>query len=379
MFLYWQDAAPASRTYSFQIMRMLAEAPQGAGDFSEIHRAARRIRAGVGEDWHREFLALGDVVLRIGEEASDRGHVRTASDALMRAFGYYRSAEWVLDGDDDRKLPLYERAVACFRRALDLGGHRYEQISIPWEGRRLAGYLFPAEPVPDDPAGGVSPAPCIVFLSGADALPEENFFRGVRHITSRGCACALVNGPGQGSTLRLDGVPTIPDYERPVSAVVDYLETRDDVDGDRLGLLGVSMAGYYAPRAAAFEPRFKACVIWGALFDVLNDLFDPYPAIRGQLQWIAGVSSEEEARARYESFTLDGVLEHIRCPVLITHGAGDHMVPLSSAQRTFDQLTVQEKELRVYDQDEGGAEHCNIDNFVQVIPYQVDWLIDRIA
>jgi dienelactone hydrolase len=375
VFLYWPDATEAAEHFSFQLVRMFSEAPQGAGDFTEIHRAARHIRSGSIEDWYSQFSALGETVKAIADEALAAGHDRTAAEALLRAFGYLRSAEWALPGSDPRKVPMYERAVACFRDGLTLARRPYEVVSIPWEEHELSGYFFPPD---EGTAASNEKPPCIVFLSGADALPEENYFRGGRYITARGCACVLVNGPGQGRSLRIDGLTTIYDYERPMSAVVDYVESRGDVDASRMGMFGVSMAGYYALRAVAKEPRFTACVIWGALYDVLADLYETFPPIRAQLNWIVGAASEAEARERYSKFNLEGLLGDVRCPVLITHGAKDRMVPLASAQRTLDELGG-EKKLRVYEEHEGGAEHCSIDNFVQAIPFQVDWLVDRLA
>ena len=373
MFHYWSDISPESHVFSFQLAWLWSEAVNGAADFHEIHRAARNIRPGNREDWHDEFLKMGEHVHAIGTEAEQRGHVATASSSYFRAFTYFRSAERVLAGDDARKLPLYHKAVACFRQGLDLSSHPHERIAVPFEGKKLDGYFYPARE-----RIRRTPTPCVIFLAGADALPEENFFRSVQQITARGSACLVFNGPGQGSTLRLLNMPTIPDYERPVTAAVDYLMTRSDIDHDAIGLLGVSFAGYYGPRAVAFEHRIKACVAWGALYDVLNDLYEYYPPLRHQLNWIVGARSDEEAREKYSRFTLKGVLDKVRCPMLVTHGVADRMVPLSSAQRTYDELKVKDKELRVYDRAEGGAEHCSMDNWTQVIPYQVDWLLDRL-
>ncbi len=120
-------------------------------------------------------------------------------------------------------------------------------------------------------------------------------------------------------------------------------------------------------------------MVWGALYDVLNDIYLYYPPLRRQLNWIAGVADDEAGKRKYAAFTLQGLLDRIRCPVLITHGAGDRMVPLASAERTYRELVnVADKTLRVYDIDEGGAEHCSMDNWSQVIPYQADWLMDRL-
>jgi dienelactone hydrolase len=373
MFHYWNDGTPKAHVFSFQLTWLFSEGAQGAADTNELFRAARAIRSGNREDWHQAFAALGEQLQAIADNAVANGHEATASEHYFRAFTYFRSSERVLHGNDGRKLPMYQRAMACWRKGIALSDHPHVNVTVPFEGRELEGWLFlPRRRVRR------TPPPCVLFLAGADALPEENFFRGVQYVTNRGAACFVFNGPGQGSTLRLLNMPTRPDYEKPVSAAIEVLVERPEVDPDRIGLLGVSMAGYYGPRAACFEPRIKACVAWGALYDVLEDLYLYYPPLQPQLRWIAGCASDEEARDRYKSFTLQGLLHRIGCPVLITHGVWDRMVPLASAQRTFDELDVSDKALRLYDDQEGGAEHCSMDNWSQVIPYQVDWLLDRL-
>lgn len=373
MFYYWNDGTPADFVDSFNLVWLMSEGVQGAADFHELMRAARNIRAGNTDDWHNAFARLADHVKGIADAAVQHGHETTASDSYLRAFSYYRAAEMRLPGADPRKPPTYKKAMECWRAGISRSVHPHEEIKVAFDGHELAGWFFPPRA-----RAFRDPPPCIIFLSGADALPEENFFRGVQYITARGSACLVFNGPGQGSTIRILGLPTIPDYERPVTAAVDYLMTRTDVDHDRIGLLGVSMAGYYAPRAACFEHRLKGCVAWGALYNILDDLYLYYPSIQPQLQWIGGCKSDAEAQKYFARFTLKGLLKQVRCPMLITHGIWDTKVPLSAAHKTFDELTVKDKELRLYDDVEGGAEHCSIDNWTQVIPYQVDWLIDRL-
>ena len=194
---------------------------------------------------------------------------------------------------------MYRNAVACFRTGLELSSHPHEYVLIPFDGKNSEGIYYG----PRKSSGIEGLPPCIIFLSGADALPEENFFRSVQQITARGMGCLVFNGPGQGSTLRLLDMPTIPDYERPVGAALDYLMTRKDIDHSRIGLLGVSFAGYYGPRAAAHDPRIKALVVWGALYDILNDIYLPYTPLRHQLNWIAGVKNEEEGRRKMRLHT----------------------------------------------------------------------------
>lgn len=374
MFQYWTDDTPAARVYSFHLVWLFYEAMQGGADVNELFHAVRKVRAGNDDDWHAAFVELGDRIRTLAEEAAAAGHDVTASQAYQRAFTYYRSAERVLRGTDDRKVPMYRRAIECFHEGFGRSDVAYERLSIPFDGIEMDA-LFLA---PRSTARG-TPPPCIIFPTGADALPEENMFRGAQEMTARGAAVLLFNGPGQGSTIRLKGVPTIADYERVYHAVVDYLMTRGDIDHHRIGLIGGSMSGYYAPRAVCFEHRIRGCVVWGALYDVLGDLYDPYPPLHEQLQWIGGCNSDAEARAKYAEFTLEGQLRNVRCPVLVTHGSRDHMVPVASAQRLYDELTVPDKELRIFDDETGGSGHCSVDNWTQVVAYQIDWLLDRLG
>lgn len=373
MFRYWTEDSPDARDFSTILVGLLSESTQGAADPNELLRIAGAIRSGNREDWTRSFLAMADRVFAVAEEAAQHSRSQTASESYLRAFTYYRVAELMRGPDDPQKLPLYHRAVGCFRRGLSLSSHRYEPAAIAYGGHRLEGYFFHPQ------RANAGRVPCVIFLSGADALPEQNFFRGVQWLTSRGLACLIFNGPGQGGTIRVLGVPTIPDYERPVAAAIDYLTARSDIDPDRIGLLGVSMAGYYAMRAAAFEPRLKAVVAWGAMYCVYDDLWRCYPPLRRQLVWITGARNELEAQDRLKAFTLEGILAGVRCPVLITHGVNDEMVPVASAHRTYAEIASADKTLRLYTPEESGDTHINIDNWSQAIPVMADWLSERLS
>lgn len=370
MFRYWTDGTPEAENFSTVLVGLLSESTQGAADPNELLRIATAIRSGNRDDWTKSFLSMAERVLAIAREAAGKGRSRTASDAYLRAFTYFRAAELMQRPDDPRKLVLYRRTIDCFRRGLALSAHRHDAVSIPFDGHRLEGYFFPAP--------GERP-PCVIFLSGADALPEQNFFRGVQWLTSRGLSCLVFNGPGQGGAIRLLRMPTIAEYERPVAAAIEYLASRPDVDPQRIGLLGVSMAGYYGMRAAAFEPRIRAVVAWGAMYSVHDDLWQHYPQLRQQLVWITGSKTEDEAQAKLRAFTLEGVLERVRIPVLITHGVNDEMVPVASAQRTLREIASDDKTLRLYAPDEGGDTHINIDNWSQALPVMADWLAERLG
>ena len=370
MFRYWTQDTPEARDFSTILVGLLSESTQGAADPNELLRIASGIRAGNREDWTSSFLSMAQRVLALAEQAAREGHRQTAAESYLRAFTYFRVAELMRRPDDPQKIPLYRRAIDCFRRGLANSHHRYEALSFPYDGHRLEGYFFPAR---------AERAPCVIFLSGADALPEQNFFRGAQWLTARGLSCFVFNGPGQGGTIRLLKVPTLAEYERPVGAAIDYLATRADVDPERIGLLGVSMAGYYGMRAAAFEPRIRSVVAWGAMYSVHEDLWQHYPPLRRQLVWITGSKDEAEAEKKLRAFTLEGILDRVRIPALITHGVNDEMVPVSSAERTYREIASADKTLRLYTPEDGGDTHINIDNWSQVLPVMADWLAERLG
>jgi esterase/lipase len=131
-------------------------------------------------------------------------------------------------------------------------------------------------------------------------------------------------------------------------------------------------------RAAAFEPRIKAVVAWGAMYSVYEDLWQHYPPLRRQLVWITGSRDQTEAQAKLRAFTLESILDRVRIPALITHGVNDEMVPVESARRTYREIASADKALRLYAPEDAGDTHINIDNWSQVVPVMADWLADRL-
>src|SRR5574337_204839 len=135
--------------------------------------------------------------------------------------------------------------------------------------------------------------------------------------------------------------------------------TRGSKAAARIALIGISMAGYYAPRAAAFEPRVKALIAWSGCYSVLDDLYLFCEHLRPTLQRLLGGVSDAEARERLRAFTLQGVAEHITCPTLITHGADDRLMRVEGAKHLFEAIESSDKTLKIYDDPTvGGTIHC---------------------
>ena len=361
---------PDNRGWSFTCIRLLAESYYGGGEFNECYRTISRITPGDRESWHREWLATGEKIAEIARTAQQSGHLIAARKAYFRASNYYRVAEFFLSHADERKISTYLKSVSLFQTAAQLAGG-IEVIEVPYEDTTMSGYLLhPVEPTENPPV--------LIFMGGADSTAEEIYFIACQEALLRGIACAIVDGPGRGGMLRLKKVQAIPDYEKPTGAIIDFLETRDDVDPTRVALLGVSMGGYYVARAAAYDKRVKACVVHYGCYDVLTDIYEHYPPIQDQMRWLVGADSDREARKALGEFTLKGSVEQIECPLLIIHGEDDLIIDPKAAQRIYDEAKC-EKQLKLFTSGEPGSNHCGYDNQAEIFPLVHDWIYDRVV
>jgi dienelactone hydrolase len=234
---------------------------------------------------------------------------------------------------------------------------------------------------------GSKPAPAIVFFDGFDITKEIQYFKGVPDLVARGIACLIVDGPGNGESVRFRNLPLIAETEKYGTAAYEYLASRKEVDPKRIGVMAISLGGYYAPRAASLEPRFAACVAWGAQWDYYNvwrrrfELLDSgkVPSLSvppEHLMWVFGVDTREAAMKKLEGFRLDGIVQKMKCPFLLLHGAGDEQIPLSLAEQCFAAVGSKQKMLKVFTREEGGFHHCQVDDVTVGVHFMWDWLAD---
>jgi dipeptidyl aminopeptidase/acylaminoacyl peptidase len=205
-------------------------------------------------------------------------------------------------------------------------------------------------------------------------------------LRSRGISCLIVDQPGVGGALRTKKLPAIIDSERWAGAAVDWLEGRAEVDPARIGMMGWSLGGYYAPRAAAFEKRFVLCVAWGANHEWglvqqarhRREGENPVPHYWDHVMWVWGQHDVEAFLKMSEAITLTGVVELIEVPFLVVHGANDRQIPLEYAHRSHDQAVGSPRaDLKIFTDREGGVEHCSADNMEPVRSFIADWLAER--
>lgn len=362
---------PQDEDWSIQTMRLLAQVAVGGADLFECARTAGRIgtRTTDGGTWQREWARTARETAALAQRELDAGHRNTAKKAFFRSCSYYRHSEFFLPSFDPGREEAYRNGTGNFQKAVELSDGVVERIHVPFEGITMDGYIMR----PDNTG---TRRPTVLFLGGADSWAEELIFLGGNQFPERGLNVVVVDTPGRGSSLRFKGLVSRPDYEVPVAAVLDHLQTRSDVDMDRIGLAGVSFGGYYAPRAAAFEPRVKAVAAWCGTWSILRDFYEFYPPLQQQLQWLSGSKDDAEAREKLAAFTLAGVAERINVPVFVMHGTRDIIMDVTGARQFIDALTVDDVTAEIYDG--AGSLHCSYDYLAVAAARLTDWFADRL-
>ena len=354
-------------------LRLAAQAQQGGADVFDIARAMKNVEAGNKEAWEHAWFALAEKTESRAKAALAANHQRTARQHFFHASNYYRMSDVLLTiADEPKRRERFCKSQECFREAAKLNKAKIEVVNVSCGDEIYDGYFCH----PINPKLGKWPA--VLFLGGADAYAEEIYFGG-KQMLERGWAMLLVDTPGRGSSIYLKGIKTRPDYEVPGKACIDYLASRPDVDPDRVALLGISMAGYYAPRVAAFEKRIKALIAWSGCYSVLDDLYDFCGHLQPVCQRLLGGVSHEEARRQLKDYSMAGIAQNITCPTLITHGDKDTLMSVDGAKRLFNEIGAKDKTLRIYSEEDGGGRiHCSHDYWAHNVPYMLDWLEERL-
>ena len=269
------------------------------------------------DDWCRAWSARAKIHEDLGRAALADKHFVSAGEHLGRAAVTYHFAKYLFVQDLAQMRAAHIKAVDCHTLALPHQEYPGERVMIPYEGRELAAVLR-------RPAGVKRP-PVVLMMMGLDSTKEEldTFQPG---FLRRGMATLAFDGPGQGEAEY--DLPIRHDYENVVGPVIDWVaKTRTDLDGERIGLWGISLGGYYAPRAIAFEKRIKAAISvcgpydWAALWDKLPELTRQAYVVRSHSK------TEAEAKAKAALLTLRGLGPKIETPLYLVAGGLDRLTP----------------------------------------------------
>lgn len=386
-------------SFSFEFLRAITGTDIGEGIMT-----ARRIKDGDFESWYSEWYATASRVQAIADDVLSKGHDVSAREAYLRASNYYRSAEFYLHGNpsDPRIRETANKSRYCFRKAIELLPSYIEPVEIPYENTTLPAYFYSVD-------GSAIPRPTIIIQTGYDGTQEELYYEAIA-ANERGYNALTFEGPGQGSVIREQGLPFRADWENVIIPVVDYLISRPDVKTDRIALYGISLGGYFTPRAAAFEHRIAALIANGGVFDPLEPtLTNMKISSRDEMATLIAENPESlnsrvrkamntstsmrwffdqgmytfkaatpsEFLLKYSLLTMSGFADKITCPTLVIDSESDHMLA-GQPEKLYENLKS-EKTFILFKADEGAGEHCQ-EGAVSLSNQRIfDWLDETFA
>ena len=356
-----------------------------AADIGEVLTTVDRIHDGKAWSWVDEWTATADRLAHQAAASAQAGHTCSAGCRYLRASLYYSLATYSADGTGDPALfaSLWEQHRAAWDQFVDLGvfgGAAAERIEIPYEGTTLPGYFFRS-------GAADEPRRTLIFNNGSDGSVVGAWTDGIACALARGWNAMTFDGPGQNAALVRQGLPFRPDWEKVIAPVVDSLSARADADAGKLALLGVSQAGYWVPRALAFEHRIAAGVADPGVVDVSATVLGhlPHMMIRlleageqekfnRDLEWTLkfspstrsmlalrmrpyGVTTPYEFFAASRDYVLtDELIAQITTPVLVTSPDNEQFWP-GQSRELFDKLTGR-KAIIAFTEAEGADSHC---------------------
>ena len=285
-------------------------------DFEDVTGSLER-----WEDWCAAWSARAKVHEDLGRDSLRSGFRLTAGEHLVRAAIYYHFAKFVFVQDLKQMRAAHMKAVECYRDGIAHHRPAGERVSIAFEGKTIYGVL--RKPAPSRP-------PVLIMAPGLDSTKEE-VHAYEEPFLARGIAVLAIDGPGQGEAEY--EIPICGDYERAAAAVVDWIETRNDLDAKQVAIWGVSLGGYYAPRAAAYEKRIKACIALSGPFE-WDRIWDGLPDLTRETFRVRSHSKDEmQARSVAKTLTMKEAAPRITCPIFIVTGRQDRLVPASHAEQ----------------------------------------------
>lgn len=369
------------QTKHFEALRVLGYAASDGAEINEVLMTLENIDANNDNSWYEAWLATAERVEKMAENINDP---YSRGLAIGRAFNYYRSAEFFLMHEDQRKEPLSDKMYETFYSSLKLTGVEHYRFTVPFDNSRLDAVYYPS------PAG--KDKPLIICNNGYDSIQEEMYYLAVRSCLDRGFSVLTFDGPGQGSAIRNRGILMTHEWDKPITAVID---TFNESFGEpkSIVLLGNSLGGCLVVRAAAVEKRIDAIACFDICYDFALAALDGTPSsftkkilsgeevpklyhtinnimeksdsgIRwamAQGRWVFGLDNSIAVLREFSKYTVRDIGGDVTCDVLLLAGSEDHFNPLKFVAEKEKALTAARSiKTVIYDRSTGGQEHCQV-------------------
>jgi pimeloyl-ACP methyl ester carboxylesterase len=396
---------PDNVQFWYETKRAFGASSYGASEFGEVMATVNRITSGDKDSWYNAWNATAKRVFAEAEVQIARGHRVSARDSYLRTATYFRASEFFLHSnpDDPRTYNAYEESIHAYKSCCALYDPAILPVEIPYEHTTLPGYFHRV-----DESG--SKRPLFIMHSGFDGSAEELHGEGARAGVERGYNVLTFDGPGQYGPIHRERLPLRPDWEKVVTPVVDFALTLPGVDPDKIALMGVSLGGYLAPRAAAFERRISALIANDGVYDYgaanlggpmpseqraaaesailakeapeldrkVDEMMKTSPTAAWALthgMFVTGTSSPRAYVAATLDYHLrDGTAERISCPTLVLDAEED-MFFKGQPEELYEHLTCP-KTLMHFTVAEGAGAHCQVGAHRLAFARIYNWLDD---
>lgn len=367
--------------FNAQLLRNIGCTTYQGAEIGECLEIASKIEPGNKESWYQNWLAFADKNMHEAETYRKEGLDLNAKMAYLRACNYYRSAYFFLEDEphDARIEQTLKKSIDAFHHASEFFSVPVEKISIPFDGNAILGYFY----LNSTEQG---PKPIIIDTGGGDGTKEESYFNTAAEAIERGFHCLTIDGPGQGSVLRLNKIPFIPDWERVIEKVVDFVLQRPEIDSHKIILIGRSFGGYLAARAVTKERRIKACIVDPGILNATGDMESKFRSLAhakfpelknasiGEIlpkvleadskmrfmmesrKWRFGAKTVEEMLDLTRAYHLEGLAKDIQCPMLVCDNTLEY-ITLGQAKKLYDQLECPKKYI-LFKEEDGTGGHC---------------------
>jgi pimeloyl-ACP methyl ester carboxylesterase len=393
---------PDNLQFWFETKRAFGASSYGGSEFGEVMATVSRVPSGDIDAWYEQWNATAERVLKEAHSQLTRNHRVSARDSFLRATTYFRTSEFFLHGDaeDPRIYSAYKKSIEAYKACCALCEPPVLPVEIPYEGTTLPGYFHRV-----DDSG--RERPLFIIHSGFDGSAEELHAEGARAGVERGYNVLAFDGPGQYGPVHRERLTFRTDWEKVVTPVVDFALQLPGVDAKRIALMGISMGGVLAPRAAAFEKRISALIANDGIYDFGAPVLAAFPpekhaAIRQalaqehapeldrrleenarksptaswageQAKWSMGGATPHATMAKLLEFHLrDGIAESISCPTLVLEAEED-MFFAGQPQELYDHLTCAKTFMR-FTVEEGAGAHCQVGAHRLAMGRIYDWL-----
>lgn len=382
----------------------LAYIPYGGADFGEILAVAQATGDGNEDDYYNAFTTAANRFMEDAEEALQKGNRAVAKELYLKGSELYSASYHPIYGSpvDARLTAAFDKQMTAFDKAMALSNPPITPIRIPFENTTLPAYLIPAK------KSAKPKAPLIIFTNGYDGTITDMYFASAVAASQRGYHCLLFDGPGQGEMLYKQNIPLRADWETVINAVVDAAITLPGVDASKIILHGWSLGGYLALRGATGEHRLAACIAdpglsdagagarkmllqFGATPEQVADLSTIDQSLLDNAMrfvesnrslkwtvvqrgfWANGVDNLRDFLIKSNTFTLDGRIDMIQCPTLLTASEHDRVNTFEEIETFFSQLQCPKHLIKFY-ADRGAGDHCEMKNRSLVNRKILDWI-----